>query len=1076
NISHLFLYQRKMLVLLFLSFLGTGLYAQFKVTGQVTSEGEPLIGVNILVDGSSGVGTATDFDGNYELDLKDGNQTLVFSYTGFLDQKISVNGQSTLNVVMAENATQLDEVVVVGYGAVSKRDLTGSVSSIKGEELTKVQSISFEQGLAARAAGVQVVASEGGPGASMKVRVRGGTSINASSDPLYVIDGFPIFGSSQSTNVGLGNSSTSPLASIDPSDIESIEVLKDASATAIYGARGANGVVLITTKSGKKGRAKTSLDVFFGVSEIARNIDLLNPQEYVDFWHEFFPWDPNDPTNQYTTQYRDNLGNEVQLDDPRLIITDWRDKVLRRANLKNYKVSVSGGTDKTTYSGSFGFIDQQGIINTSFFERYSGNLKINQKITDKLSGGININIGFSQRGGVISASTESRNGRNGLLTNVSLFSPVQGLRRRGEAEYDENGILLSDRDGDIVNPEKLVNETLNTNNEFNSFGGAFLSFEPIEGLALRTSFSGNLYAYRGKAWYPGDFGWGQATNGRAIIGSNQRLGWLNENTISFKKDFGIHRFNVVGGFTQQGSTSESLRTETIDFAIPGINLDNLAAGAEVLPSRSNRNEWGLVSYLGRVNYTLDEKYLFTVTARYDGSSRFSERARWGLFPSAAIGWRIGEEDLIKDIDAISSMKLRASYGQSGNQEIGLYRSLASYVLANYITDDTRQPGLGPDRLANPDLTWETTSQLDVGLELGLFKDRVFLNLDYYNKQTEDLLLEVPVPFTSGFTFAFKNLGKVENKGWEFSLNTQNIVRNGFNWSTSFNISFNRNKILDLGDAESFTVSSIGEHRNDYIIQVGQPLGSFYGFEVDGLYNYEDFKEFEGLSVEESAAIMEDFSRNDEEWFTLNDGVQTRAGVSKYRPGVIKFKDLNGDGVVDANDRTILGNSQPDYFGGLTNNFSYKGFDLSVFTSFSVGNEVYNNNKARGYSTAIPFFNKFGPVRDRWTPTNPDTEIWSIWGTGDGGSGDDSNSFFIEDGSFLRLANITFGYTIPKVRLEKLGMSTLRVYASVDNLYVWTNYTGFDPDVSVGFNQLTPGLDFDSYPRMRTYRVGVNVGF
>jgi len=1079
NHNQLYFHPRKFklfLMLFFISFISANVFAQFKVTGKVSGDNELLIGVSILAKDLVGVGTTTDVDGNYELDLPDGNQTLIFSYTGFTPKTIELNGQTTVDVVLELNLNTLDDVVVVGYGKVSRRDLTGSISSIKGEELTKIQSISFEQGLAARAPGVQVISSEGGPGAGVKIRVRGGTSINASNDPLYVIDGFPIQGSNQATNVGLGNSSSSPLASIDPNDIESIEVLKDASATAIYGSRGANGVVIITTKSGQKGKAETNFETYFGVSELARKLDLLSPQEYVDYWNEYFPYNPNDPNNQYSAQYRDELGNLIPLDDARITPFNWGNEVFRNSPIQSYRVSVSGGTDKTNYAGSFNYIDQQGIVNTSEFKRFGGNIKIDQKVSDKFKLGFNLNAGITDRGGIISAASEGRNGQNGVITNITLFTPVQGQIRYADATYDENGLLLSTRDGDVVNPKSLVDKTVNTNRTLNAFTNVYGEYQLAEGLTFRSSFGANINIFKGKAWFPSDFGWGRNVNGIAIIGTNQNSGWLNENTLSYVKKVGNHGFNAVLGYTTQYSQFETLRAESNDFPVPNINLDALGSALAAQTNRTNAGESGLRSYLGRVNYTLNEKYLFTVTGRYDGSSKFAKGKKYGLFPSAAFAWRLGEEKFIADVDAISSAKFRVSYGQSGNQSIPNDFSISSYGFANYGFGNTgQQSAVFLNRLDNPDLSWETTAQFDIGFELGLFKDRVYLNFDYYQKNTFDLLLAVPVPFTSGFRTSFQNLGEVENKGVELSISTRNITGKKFSWDTNFNISFNKNEVLNLGDAEEFLVSSIGEHRNDYIVRVGESIGSYYGFVNDGVYSYNDFVEFEGLGQAESEAIMADFDRAQDTWFTLKEGVPSKLGAARFRPGMIKLKDINGDGIVDPDDRTILGSSQPDHYGSVTNNFSYGPIDLSVFMTWSVGNEVYNNNLTRGMSTAIPFFNKYGVIRDRWSPTNTDTDVWGVWGEGDSGIGDDLQSYYIEDGSYLRIANLTLGYRFPKDLLQKVGIASARAYVGIDNIHVFTNYTGFDPDVSVGFNQLTPGLDWDAYPKMRTYRVGINVG-
>ncbi|MEM9917255.1 MAG: TonB-dependent receptor [Bacteroidota bacterium] len=1070
---------KPLLLLILFSWSATSLLAQVKVTGKVTDtqSGEPLIGASVIVQDQNGMGTATGIDGTYSLELPDGDQTLLFSYTGYVTKSVPVNGKTTIDILLEENASTLDEVVVVGYGKVSRRDLTGSVATVKGEDLTKVQSISFEQGLAARAPGVQVTSTEGGPGAGVKIRIRGGTSINAKNDPLYVIDGFPISGESQATNVGLGNSSSSPLASIDPSDIESIEILKDASATAIYGSRGANGVILITTKSGRKGKAVTSFETYFGISEIARDLDLLSPQEYVDFWNEYFPYTPDDPSNQYSSQYRDLLGNNIPLDDERITPFNWRNAVFRNSSVQSYRVSVSGGTDKTSYAGSFNYIDQAGIVETSEFSRLGGNLKIDQKINDRLRAGFNLNMGFTDRGGIISAANQGRNGLNGVITNITLFTPVQGRVRYPDAQYDENGLLLATRDGDVVNPRNLVLNTVNTNQSFNAFTNVYAELEILKGLVLRSSFGTNIWSFKGKSWYPSDFGWGQNVNGIGIIGQNQSTGWLNENTLAYNKKMGKHGLNAVVGFTSQFNRFESLRAESNNFPVPNINLDALGSALAAQPNQSNATENGLRSLLGRVTYNFNEKYLLTVTTRYDGSSKFAEGNKWGLFPSAAFAWRLGEEGFIKDIEAVSSAKLRASYGQSGNEQIPTDQSISSYDFSTYnFQNEGPQSGVALNRLDNPDLTWETTTQIDLGFELGLFNDRVYLNFDAYKKNTKDLLLAVPVPFTTGFATSFQNLGEVENRGIELSLTTQNMSRRKFSWSTTFNISYNRNEVLNLGEAEEFTVSSIGEHRNDYIVRVGESLGSYYGFVFDGIYTYQDFVEFDGLDQAQSEALMAEFDRSQEIWFTPKEGIPAKAGVTKFRPGMIKLKDVNGDGVVDPEDRTILGNSQPDHYGSLNNNFSYGPIDLSVFLTWSYGNEVYNNNLKRGMATAIPFFNKYGMIRDRWTPQNPDTDVWAIWGAGDSGLGDDLQSYYIEDGSHLRIANITLGYSFPKALLNRIRLGSARIYASVDNLHVFTNYRGFDPDVSVGNNQLTSGLDWDAYPRMRTYRVGINVGF
>lgn len=1078
---------RAKLSCLFLLFLGIGLgdlAAQtFTVTGTVTDENqETLIGVNILVEGTS-TGTVTDVDGTYRLDLPDGNVNLVFSYTGYAEQTVSVNSRSAINVILLETASQLNEVVVIGYGEVSKRDLTGSVSSVKSEELDQLKPISFESGLAARAAGVQVVTSQGGPGESAKIRIRGGTSINASNDPLYVIDGFAIEGSAIGTGLGIGNSSTSPLAGLDPSSIESVEVLKDASATAIYGSRGANGVILITTKKGRKGKTELDFETFQSYGSIARPIELLTGQEYVDWFNEFAPWNPNDPRGQFVGSYRDDFGNDIDLNDPRVIVTNWQDEIMRTAQASSYRLSLRGGTENSRFAGAVRYLKQEGIVQTSDFERVSANLNFDQDVSDRLKAGVNVSLGANSRNGVVTAATENANGRNGIITSAILFSPVQGLTRYSDAEYDENGRLLSLRSGDINNPNLSVNGNSNQSNEIQSFGNAFVSYRLLDNLTFKSSVRANFYSSKGQAYYSERFGWGQTANGRAFTRANQGGGLTFEQTLSYNRNFKNHKVNAVAVYEQQESFWESLLTRSTGFNLPGVNLDNLATATETLASESTRSDNALQSFLGRVNYTFKDKYILTLSGRYDGSSRFAEGSKWGFFPSAAIAWRIGDEGIFKNSDVISDAKIKVSYGETGNTQIGSFRSLPAAGFSSYIfTGDVLTAGISTSRLANPGLTWETTAQADVGLSLSLFDYRFNLNVDYYNKDTKDLLLEVPLPGNAGYNFSFQNLGKVNNEGVELSFTSTNVRSKNFRWSTSFNISFNKNTVLDLGDAEEFFVRAIGSNQinNDYVVRVGESLGSIFGHRVAGTYSFGDFVEFDGMSDADAAAKMRADAKEMgiayyDIFYTLKDGVVVTGGSTQFRPGMPKFVDTNGDGVVNDDDRTIIGNTLPKHFGGFTNNFSYKNLDLSVLVSWSYGNDVYNKNLSKGTAQAIPFFNKYRQVRDRWTPDNPNTVIPGIWGDGDGGFTSSAYDTYLEDGSFVRLSNITLGYNFPKSLIGRAGIRSVRVFASADNLYVWTNYTGYDPEVSVGANQLTPGLDTDSYPRQRTFRFGLNLG-
>jgi len=1074
-----------LMLIIYLSAGTSGINAQSTtITGVVTdAQQEALIGVNILVEGQDNLGAVTEIDGSYSITIPSPNETLIFSYIGYEEQRISTAGKSEVSIILVEDLNTLDEVVVVGYGEVRKRDLTGSVASIKAEELDKIKPVSFEQGIQGKAAGVLVTSSQGGPGESVKIRVRGGTSINASNDPLYVIDGFALEGSALNTGLGVGNSSTSPLSTIDPSSIESIEVLKDASATAIYGSRGANGVILITTKKGREGKTEIDFETFQGVGTIARKLDLLSPQEFVDFWNEYAPWNPNDPNGQFVRAYRDEVGNNVDLNDPEIIVTDWQNEVLRSAKSSNYRLSLRGGTKNSKFSGSAGYTKQDGIVETSAFERLTLNMNVDQKIGERVNAGISLNIGNNRRAGVVSAASENANGRNGVITSAILFSPVQGLTRYNDAEYDENGRLVTLRSGDITNPFLLINGNTNDTREIQAFGNAFASYRITDDIKFKSSVRGNLYSSKGKSYFSERFGWGRTANGRAFSRSNLSEGITFEQQLSYNKNIGNDNFNAVLVYEQQQGSFETILSSSTGFNLPGVNLDNLFTAEETQATRSNQTSSSLKSFLGRANYNLDDKYLFTVSARYDGSSRFAEGAKWGFFPSAAVAWKIGNEDFLKESSVIDDWKIKASYGVTGNAQIGSFRSLAQAEYSSYILGGSNiAAGIATSSLSNPDLTWETTTQYDVGTTLSLFDYRLNVSLDIYNKDTRDLLLEVPLPSNSGYTFSFSNIGKVNNRGVELSIGGTVINKKDFSWSSNFNISFNKNEVQDLGDANEFFVRAFGDNQttNDYVVRVGESLGSVFGLEQNGLYQYSDFEEFNGLSEADAAAKLNADAEEQglafyDVIYTLKEGTVLTAGVTEYRPGLPKFEDVNGDGIVNSDDRQIIGNTLPEHFGGLTNNFKFKGVDLSVLTTWSYGNDIYNKNLKKGTSTAIPFYNKFGQVRDRWTPTNTDTDVPSTWGYGDSGTGNNALSEYLEDGSYIRIANVTLGYTFPKSLISKAGFRTARFYVAADNLHVFTNYSGYDPEVSVGNNQLTPGLDIDSYPRQRTFRVGLSFG-
>ena len=1106
---------------LVLFFMFTSVYGQqLKVKGTVTGDGSLLPGVSVAVKGEP-VGSVTDFDGNFEISANK-DDVLIFSYVGFKTLEVDLEGRNNLDVNLIADVSELEEVVVVGYGSVKRKDLTGAVSTIKSDEIEKIKTTSFEGAIASKAAGVQVVQSEGGPDASFKIRIRGGTSINASNDPLYVIDGFPITGAGVSTSVGQGNSSTSPLATIDPSSIESIDILKDASATAIYGSRGANGVILITTKKGLPGRNQITFQSFYGVSTLSRKLDILSAQEFIDYRNDYQTWFPQfsevtDDTNQSkylaeSMRVDDGTGTYIPIDlatmefDPPILIDDWQENITREAITKNYRINASGGNKNTRYNAAFSYQDREGIIRTSGIERYTGNFNISSKLNDRLEAGFNGNIGHISRSGVVTAASDNSQGRSGIVTSAILFSPVQSPRQWFQNEYDpETGRIIANRNGDVSNPELILSENTNFGNTLQTSLNAYLSYELAEGLTFRSSIRGFSMAVKNKAWYTNKFGWSKAVGGRAITRFYNSGSLVTEQNLSYLKDFGNHRINTTLVYERQQNTSETLRSNSTGFDIPDLNLDALQGALNTEPTQSYAFNSSVESFIGRIQYDGYNKYLLTASLRYDGSSRFAENKRWDYFPSIGFAWRLSNEKWFANHngsfwkypigsfiqDNVSEVKLKFSYGQSGNTEIPAYKSIAQAGISSYVFGGSSlTTGSSITQLANEELTWETTREIDYGLSLGLFNNRITMEADYYDKETSNLLLEVPLPSTSGYQTAFKNLGLVNNKGYEFAVNANMIENRDFNWNMNFNISFNENKVLDLGDADEFFVTAIGDNQtnNDYVVRVGESLGSIYGLSYDGVYNYQDFVEFDGMSIDEAAsklyadaaAVGDDGT---EMWwglnqYTLKDGVPVNALVTNgtYRPGMTKFKDINGDGVINDDDRHIIGNTLPKHFGGMTQNLNFKNFDLSIQTSWSYGNDVYNKTLKKGAQTAVPWRNKFSIVDDRWSPTNPNGTFTAFSAGNSGDVNSAAYDLYLEDGSYFRIRNITLGFTLPKDLIRKIGVKNLRIYASLDNVHIWTKYSGWDPDVSVGNNQLTPGLDVDSYPRSRTFRTGIVARF
>ncbi|MCL4482664.1 MAG: TonB-dependent receptor [Bacteroidetes bacterium] len=996
-----------------------------KVSGKVTdSSGATLPGVSVVVKGTT-TGVITDNNGNYSLSNIPENATLQFSFVGMKLQEIAVGSKTTINVTLVEETIGIEEVVAVGYGTVKKSDLTGAVSSVKTGELQQTPMTSIDQGLVGRASGVQVTQTSGMPGAVASIRVRGSSSIQGGNEPLYVIDGFPVYSGGGFGNTG-GKVQMSGLATVNSNDIESVEILKDAAATAIYGARAANGVVLITTKSGKKGSDKVSFEANYGIQNIARKIAVMGAQEYAALVNEAY-------TNDKLTAPYDaaKLAQIATLGRG----TDWQDKIFRMGKTRNYQLTISGGDEKTIYSISGNYMDQEGVVINSQFKRYSIRLNFDRKISNAFKVGTH----FSTSQTINDAVATDAGGEGGVVTGAMKMNPILPV-------YSDvaTGVFTQvNTPGTLVpNPVATAKEQIFNNSTTRLLGDIYGEWQIMQGLKVKVTFGTDIFYNKSNQYTSSTI---YQSNGKATgtVGVNRSINWLNENTINWAKTLnGIHSFNVLGGFTLQQNNTEYVMGSSSSFVNDIMKYNSLDAGAIYNQPQSSAVQWNLMSYLARVNYSLMDRYLFSLNARADGSSRFGVNNKFGFFPSGSLGWRISEEDFLKPLKGIiTNLKLRSSYGFTGNTEIGVYQSLATLGSTSWIIGNQLVSGFYPNIIPNPDLKWEKTGQFDVGLDLGLWNNRIRVTTDYYRKKTTDLLYNVAIPSVSGYRTMLKNIGSVENKGLEFSLETDNFIKK-FRWTTAFNISFNKNKVLALG-GESYKEMPEGDGHlktgSFRRLVVGQPIGVFYGYRFDGIFQNEE---------------------------------ETKAQTSSTSPigvGMRRYKDLNGDNKVDANnDRAILGDANPDFFGGLTNTFSYKGIELNVFLQYCYGNEIFNYN-AIELATPTGGQNAYANLINRWTPTNPST----IYPKANTNRSVLVSDLWVEDGSYLKLKTLSLSYSFPNLKVRNI--QGIKIYVTGQNLLTWTNYSGYDPEVSYrGASTLLAGEDFGGYPQSKTFMLGVKI--
>lgn len=1015
-----------------LSFASVG--EKITVTGRVLDVNkEAVIGATIQIKGGT-TGTVTDFDGNFTLDAES-NSVLIISYVGFKTQEIPLKGRTQLSVTLREDSEVLEEVVVVGYGALRKSDMTGSVSRVLAENVEDKAYTSVEQMLQGRTSGVMITQNTGALGGGMTFSIRGASSLTGSNEPLVVIDGYPVesgevFGNQGgNSEYGIGGGATNALAALNPSDIESIEILKDASSTAIYGSRGANGVVLITTKSGKEGRDKIDYSYRMDISSIRHQWDVLRPQEFMAFANEAYL--QNGEGNVYFGD--EAVRKYADLD------TYWQDQVFQTAISHNHQLGLSGGDKKMKYALSAGLLDQEGIVKNSHFLRGTIRLNLDREINYRLKFKLSINAMMSKNNSVMQATGSGRDATGSSIVQSALkTSPMYEFTGNNFDDMPTNNPLTMVEKVDDVN--KITQFGLNWNADY----------KILKELTAKVRLGAQYMSYNRDYYMPRGTWHGDQSGGYAYENHRHDFNYLAEYTLNYNKTIRKkHRVNAVAGYTWQWWNRRSIGISASGFSDDSRLYNDMASASLVNKPVNSYQEWAMASFLGRVNYSYDNRYLFTVTARYDGSTRLAPGKKWSLFPSLALGWNIHKERFMKRYRNLSEMKLRLSYGESGRQSIGVGSTYSMYsTQGRAVFNQTIGTAFFPKSMSNEDLTWERTTQYNLGLDLGFWANRLKVSVEAYYKLTRDLLINLPLPYTTGYDAYATNAGRVENKGLEIDV-TGRIFEGAFEWTSSGNISFNRNKLLELdGQLESILGAKFGavDANSLHISRPGLPIGTFYGYKFAGIYQTQE-------EIDNSPKESQD-----------------------VRPGDPKFEDINKDGKITADDVTVIGNPYPKYIFGWSNDFSWKGFSLTALIQGSIGQDLINTTRhyldgmsfSKGTNVSKKAYDNrwYGPGTSNYYPAASVTHDPFFARFSD---------FIVEDGSYVRLKSLTLSYNVPLPK--KLFIRNLRVFVTGTNLLTYTNYSGFDPEVnSAGGNSLTPGVDGGSIPQCRTYSFGFNVGF
>lgn len=1048
-----------------------------QVVGTVTAQdtGEPLSSVQVFVEGTD-IGTLTDNTGRYTLtNVPAGTHNIIFQGLGYTTAEaqtnVSAGQETTLNMALAASALALEELVVVGYGTQERRAVTGAVTSVSGDEIAEVPVASFQNALQGRLAGVNVAEATGEPGAAPKMMIRGTGSISAGTEPLYVIDGVPYSlnyeqqGQIDQQNAAFGETVANPLANLNPNDIASIEILKDAAAASIYGSRGSNGVVLITTKRGIEGMSpQFTFRAYSGVQTAFNIPGMMNAQEQIEFVklsrnNAYLQGrDPLNPASPYHNPLYDpdtNAGRaETGASDTEMIPeamvnwdgtdTDWIDAVLDPATFQNYDISVRGGASNFTYYVSGSYMNQSGVIEGSSFDRIALRTNLNVDATERLQMHLGVNASFGNHDRE-QAHAPYFGRPPGIIYSAMVASPVVEI-------YDENGEYLQAGPRSInglgngmttsnhpLAARDFIEEKLKTGRFFGNISG---TYEILDNLRFKTLFgfdydNNRRHFYQGtRLMYRGQ----DEPEPYAESSSGSAYNWLLENTLTHTATVGNHTFETLLGYTAQKQTNET--NEVIARNFPDDNVTTINGG-EVTGGGQEQSEWSLVSMLGRVNYTYLDRYMATVTVRSDRSSRFGWGHQTGIFPSASIGWQLTEEPFMRDVTFFSQLKPRVSYGVTGNFAIPNYGAIGLVSSAPYVFGDVVVPGASPETLGNNELTWETTRQLNMGVDIGIFGDRVYGSFDYYISNTEDLLLDVNVPSATGFATVLTNIGEVQNKGFEAQITTRNLVGD-FEWTTNFSLGASDNVVKRLGP-EGDPILSEGAAGVRHITRVGGEVGAYYGYVHDGIYMTEEDLANAPVDLEGDVGL-----------------------------GDVRWKDINGDGFIDADDRTEIGSYNPDLTWGITNSFAWGNFDLSFFFQGVAGREILN--LTRRHMTGEGNFNLYANlVGNYWKSAEEPGNGWDPKPDRNShGNSTRPSNYLVEDGSYVSFKTISLGYTVPASLLGNFATNA-RVFASINNVYMWTDYWGWNPEASIRSSGLTPGQDYGAYPLMRAFQIGVEIG-